>query len=442
MTEAEVLERLETLVSPFGLIVDVQVPQAPRGLAEITSCVAFSDFLSPAHGAGDSGELRDRSRTDRVRSGNCGQGVAVQNADAARLIAIAEAAERYSAGDFRQPVIWAVHADLDGPALDPRRIPRCSARELATPGCPLGELDPNARMRWVSATDLISGAATWVPAVMAFYGLHRNAPGERFWYRISTGFAVHSDPAEALVHGICEVIERDALAVTWLQQLSLPVVADHQLSGQAQRMLSWADRHFVVTYVFDATTDLGVPTVLCLQLAAHDRLCAQLVGCATGRSVSAAADKALLEVCRGRSMEYRDDDHPESFAEFFALTDGSRYMAKPERAAAFSFLVNDARQRIAPEREEMQENPVDFLDQLLARLSGRDMQVLAVNCTTRELAAVGLTAVNVIIPDLQPMSLLPLAQYRAHPRLYSAPLLMGYPSLTEEELNPWPVPYA
>jgi ribosomal protein S12 methylthiotransferase accessory factor len=75
-------------------------------------------------------------------------------------------------------------------------------------------------------------------------------------------------------------------------------------------------------------------------------------------------------------------------------------------------------------------------------LSGKGMQVLAVNCTTRELAAVGLTAVNVIIPDLQPMSLLPLAQYRAHPRLYSAPLLMGYPSLPEEELNPWPVPYA
>jgi ribosomal protein S12 methylthiotransferase accessory factor len=117
-------------------------------------------------------------------------------------------------------------------------------------------------------------------------------------------------------------------------------------------------------------------------------------------------------------------------------------MAAPDRAPAFSFLVDGARRRIAPGRETMPEGSREFLDQLIATLSGKDMQVLVIDRTTRELAAVGLTAVNVVIPDLQPMSLLPLAQYRAHPRLYSAPVIMGYPSLTEQELNPWPVPYA
>jgi ribosomal protein S12 methylthiotransferase accessory factor len=69
------------------------------------------------------------------------------------------------------------------------------------------------------------------------------------------------------------------------------------------------------------------------------------------------------------------------------------------------------------------------------------MCAIAVDRTPRELADVGLTAVNVVIPDLQPMSLRPLAQYRAHPRLYEAPVLMGYSSRSEEELNPWPQPF-
>jgi ribosomal protein S12 methylthiotransferase accessory factor len=442
VADGAVLERLETLVSPFGVVAGIRAAQSPRGLGEVRSSVAFSDFLPPP-GWRDSGPAHQLARPGRAKPGNSGHGMALADEGKARLIAIAEAAERYSAGDFQQPAVWAAYRDLDGPALDPQRIPRCSARELATPGCPLLALDPDAPMRWVRGTDLATGGPAWVPAIMAFYGLENPAPSERFWYRISTGFAAHPDPAEAMVRGICEVIERDALAVTWLQMLRLPVVADRHLSGSAQHLLAWADRHFVDTYLFDATTDIGVPTVFCLQIAPHDRRNSQLVSFATGRSITSAADKALLDVCRyHRPQQYEDEDPPASFADFRSLSDGARYMAAPDRAPAFSFLVDGTRRRIAPERETMPDSSREFLDQLIATLSGKDIQVLVIDRTTRELAAAGLTAVNVVIPDLQPMSLLPLAQYRAHPRLYSAPVLMGYPSLIEKELNPWPVPFA
>jgi ribosomal protein S12 methylthiotransferase accessory factor len=68
--------------------------------------------------------------------------------------------------------------------------------------------------------------------------------------------------------------------------------------------------------------------------------------------------------------------------------------------------------------------------------------VVVVDRTTDELRRAGLTAVAAIIPDLQPMTLHPLARYLGHPRLYSAPLAMGYRSLREEEINPWPQPFA
>jgi ribosomal protein S12 methylthiotransferase accessory factor len=442
VADGGVLERLETLVSPFGVVADVRTRPAPRGLGDVNSCVAVSGFLPPTGWRNPDPECQPTS-PGHSNLGHHGFGVALADGEKARLIAIAEAAERYSAGDFQEPVVWAAYRDLDGPALDPQRIPHCSPRELATPGCPLRGLDPDAVMRWVRGTDLAAGVPIWVPAIMAFYGLSDLAPSERFWYRISTGFAVHPEPAEALVRGICEVVERDALMVTWLQMLKLPVVADHYLSSSAQHLLAWAHRHFIDTYLFDATTDVGVPTVLCLQIASHDRRAAQFVSCATGRSISSAADKALLDACRDHDTRQGEaDEPPASFADFKALTDGARYMAMPTRAPAFSFLLDGARGRVAPEREDMPGTSAEFLDRLTTTLSSKDMQVLVIDRTTRELAAVGLTAVNVVIPDLQPMSLLPLAQYRAHPRLYSAPVLMGYPSLTEEELNPWPIPFA
>jgi ribosomal protein S12 methylthiotransferase accessory factor len=79
---------------------------------------------------------------------------------------------------------------------------------------------------------------------------------------------------------------------------------------------------------------------------------------------------------------------------------------------------------------------------LLGSLERHDMRVFAVDHTPPEVSAVGLTAMTVLIPDLQPMSLDRRAQFLAHRRLYSAPALMGHIPHREEDLNPWPQPFA
>jgi ribosomal protein S12 methylthiotransferase accessory factor len=442
MADALMLDGIESLVSPFGVLGSVARFPAPRGLSDASIFVSHYDDWLPALNTRWYGDADQARRPERRKSMRAGAGRKLGDDEEARLVAIAEGAERYSGGQFDEAMKWAAYRELDGAAMDPLRIPRCSAAELATPGCPLRPLDSDAPIRWLRGVDLASGVTTWIPAVMACYALRDVAPQERFWYRISTGFAVHTDPVEALVRGICEVIERDAIAVSWLQKLPLPSIADRDLSGDAIRLLAWSRRHFIDTYLFDATTDMAVPTVFCLQVAPYDQKAARVLSCATRRSIQSAAQRALLEACAGRSYFYTDEEPRENFVDFSSIGDGCRYMARPSSAAAFDFLIEDARDRIAPERQPLPQDSRATLAWLVTALSRKGMQVIAVDRTTRELAVAGLTAVNVVIPDLQPMSLLPLAQYRAHPRLYAAPGLMGYRSLTEEELNPWPVPYA
>lgn len=431
--ERDELALLERLVSPYGPIAAASPMKTPAGIGPDRLTITSAAIGSGAPGAA--------LRASGVKSVIAAGGKGVDNEHLARLVAIAEGAERYSGMDFLgEEKILARADELDGDVLDLDRIPRCSERELSDPGCHLQALDPARPIRWARGTDLVTGTPTWVPAVMACYG-QEPLPSERFWCRISTGFAVHSDPLEALVGAIFEVIERDLNAILWLQRLLLPVIPADRLTAAAAYLRDWSERHFIDTYLFDGTTDMGVPTVYCLQIAPYDRAARQLVGAGTGRDIAKAAEKALLEALGTRHVYHADTPVKEDFSTFRDVADGARYMGRPQMAPEFGFLVDGARDRIAPDRPPWPEDPAAVLDQLTRTLSGKDMQAVAVDRTPAELGAVGLTAVSVIIPDLQPMSLFPLAQYRAHPRLYQAPELMGYPSHSEKDLNPWPQPF-
>ncbi|MFB7598717.1 YcaO-like family protein [Streptomyces sp. NPDC056160] len=416
-------------MSPYGVVHATGTNRTEGWLADMTVSLADGGSGLPGRGVG--------------RSPSSGCGRAFGDPAHARMVAIAEAAERYSA--YEPPTAghrWATVAELDGPVLDVTRLPRCSAAELAHPACPIKPFDAEAPVRWVQGLDLVSGHRTWLPAVMSTYRLHATTPAERFWYQLSTGFAVHTDPVEAVVRAVLEVIERDAIALTWLQRLPLPPIAAEAHSPMVERLLAAAERHFLRTLLLDATTDLGVPTVYCVQIAEHDPRVRHVVGCAADRTLAAAAEKALAETLGIRDLVYSGTGVPESFEQFTDIADGARYLALPERSEAFAFLHEGVAAGPRRPPPDLPTAPQDALDTLLERLSALDMQVLAVDRSHLELRSVGLSAVNAVIPDLQPMSLVPLAQFRAHPRLYRAPAAMGFPVRREEELNPWPQPFA
>lgn len=421
----ELLDRVARLVSPFGVLSAIRTRAQDRGLPEVFGAVALMGSGLPGTGPA----------TDSVLDRSAG-GLSLADADLARLVAIAEGAERYAGRNYTalQPVTATASA-LDGPVLDLARLPRCSPAELAA-GCPIRPPDPGQPIRWVRGFGIRTGDPVWVPAVMACYGLPPASDAERFWYRISTGCAAHFDPAEALVRGIFEVIERDAIAVSWLQRLPLPLLRAGQLSDSAGRIVTWADRHFIDAYLFDATTDMGVPTVYCLLVAPHDDTVRQAAGCASARSLPAAAEKALLEAIGARQTSH-------AAASTASLpSDGTWPMASAQRACAYDFLLSGARDRVAAaERPALPAEPAEALRWLIRSLDRHDMPAYAVDRTPPEVAAVGLTVMAVLIPDLQPMSLDRRAQFLAHRRLYSAPARMGYTAHREEDLNPWPQPF-
>ena len=260
------LARAASLESPFGLV--SRSTELPQAAGEPVFAI-WTGLL------GDPSEALRSQRTwnHRAEAGNFdGAGGAI-DADRARHIAIVETMERYSSCSWtEEELVWDTPAGLGEAAIGPERWPACSATELADPDCGLIASDPRVPLRWVRGWSLTRGREVFVPAVLTYLNFPVRTPSEQFVNPISTGTAAHSDLREAVLGGLLEVIERDSIALTWLQRLRLPAVAvDPDTLGEVA-----AEYHRVgtstelETHLFDATTDYGVPTLYAVQTSQVD----------------------------------------------------------------------------------------------------------------------------------------------------------------------------
>lgn len=436
---ADALAQLRTLMSPDGGLVS-RVRRLPTAAGD-------PEYTIMTASLGDPGEvvptIRRAARANVTRNQLDGAGGAV-DADRATMLALAEALERYSSCVIRdEDVRWASAEDLGEDALDLDTVPRCSARELAHPRCLVSPPDRRARMRWVRGTSLLDGRTVWVPAVMVYLHVPPASPAERFTLPISTGCAAHVDLASAILNALAEVIERDAIALTWLQRLSLPRLELDGLPTVAAEYLERQGRGGVTTHLFDATTDLGVPTVYGVETAPHNRRLATMVMCATALDPVDAVIKVLREAASCRIALSNAPSPPARIDDFLRVFDGAVYMGHADRREAFSFLLETPhRRRLSDVRSLATGDPVRDLARAAERLRDRGMEAVVVDLTSDEARRAGFRVVRVVVPALQPLSFAHRSRYLAHPRLYDAPARMGHVVRTEEEINPWPQPFA
>ncbi|MFB7337088.1 YcaO-like family protein [Streptomyces adustus] len=424
--------RLDDLVSPYGPI-SVVAPMGNGWKEPLPFEVYTSSVGTGVPGLGAPGEQHII----------CGGRADTSSPELARLIAIAEGAERYALGDRQNGAdhLWATAQELGDRCIEPWRIPACSAAELAHPDCKVINFDPAARVRWTEGVDLLTGGPVLVPSAMVCVPVANRTPDETFNVPISTGYAVHTDAVKAVISGLCEVVERDIISVLWHHRLRLPRVHPDHFDKEIADTVEWCRRRFVDTHLFDATSDLGIPIAYCLVRAPHDPEVATVVGAGTGRDIREASLKALREAVGIRqAIRAHGGDARKPYREYRSVEDGASFLALPENNEAFDFLVEPTRH--TRNHISLPTDPRACLDRMLDALRAACMRPVLVDRTTCELRNVGLTAVTVVVPDLQPMSVDPLVQYKAHPRLYALPERMGFPSLDEKELNPWPQPFA
>ncbi len=223
--------------------------------------------------------------------------------------------------------IEAYHAETIGLPLE-----MASVREMRWRGRRLIDVDRLARSRegryhedldilWIEGIDLVSDAALWVPyeIVHTDYTVPYQA-GSGCFAATTNGLASGNHALEAIGHGICEVIERDAVALWHFRadgdkrrrSVDLATIDD----PDCRQVLEQFARAGVGVTVWDVTSDVGVPAFYCLIVGRDDRMACPEVGggCHPVRAI--ALLRALTEAAQVRTTYIagsRDDIRPPEY---------------------------------------------------------------------------------------------------------------------------------
>lgn len=176
----------------------------------------------------------------------------------AKASGVMESIELYHAENIEGRLIYGSFADVASKhrVVNWRQLPKAAT----------GEFSENRPVLWIEGVDIGLGQSVFVP----FETVNMNwclplPPGAGAFLSTSNGLASGNTLSEAVSHGICELVERDAAAIvsaskTLPSELDLSTVDDADCASALARFRSAK----IDVFAFDCTSDVGIPTFGCL----------------------------------------------------------------------------------------------------------------------------------------------------------------------------------
>ncbi|MBY3243334.1 YcaO-like family protein [Rhizobium laguerreae] len=320
------------------------------------------------------------------------QGKGIDN-DAAMASAAMEAVETRIAeiapADLTLATVESMRAERAA-MIDLDNVARCAPDEIGS-----------SPISWCSGLDILSGSSVFVPWWLI--GLDHRGERPPGFEQSSDGLASGNTPSEAVLHGLCELVERDAWALTQLKsperlkesRIDPASFGDAVIDVMTDRIT----RAGMKLLLLDMTTDIGVPAFLAVIMPGNlsDRVDARWShvcgGCGCHPDPVRAALRAITEAAQSRLTAIagsRDDFSP-------------RIYQRLDRSAAMQQVVElcegDGRMRSFQARDRRPATIQDTIDHIADRLAATGIeQIVVVPFSHR---ALPISVVRVIVPGLE-----------------------------------------
>lgn len=345
-------------------------------------------------------------------------------AEQAQVSALCEALERQcSLYQGNEAVVWGDIGSVQN-AVGPDQLLLFSERQYARPSqSRYAEADwvptrwePNISIAWTPAWSLSADAPRLLPLAHCYYEVPDSA-GAAYCRGDSNGCASGNCLEEAILHGLFEVVERDAVAIWWYNRVRRPEVdvaslGHPELVAELARYpkLGWK------SWVLDLTHDLSLPvTVAVAQDPDSGRI---YFGFGCHVSPFLAVQRSLTELAQVFDpLDLRP--RPWSRREV-----GESDFVRPDPTGQPTNL------HCLPEQAPGKANLCDMIGYCVERLRSQGLELIVADKTRPD---VELSIAQVVVPGLRHI------WPRFGPgRLYDVPCALGWQDapLDESELNP------
>lgn len=431
----ETLNRLQHHISPhFGAV------------SKVESIGPESGGLAHSFSAGHNFAMV-HDNLELLRSNMRGQsGGKGRSEEQARASAVCEALERFCGVWTAQvPQVHGSYADLVGSrrVLHPNDSLLFSADQFdgratwnSDPANRLHRVpepfDTEAPVAFTPARSLTRGDEVLVPGGLVWFG---DPDVLRHGYAVtdSNGGAAGNTLEEAVLQGLCELYERDAVGTWWYNRAQRPRVDLTSFDDPyIVDLLHYYEQLDRSVWVLDLRTDLGMPTFAAVSRR-HHRVEDVMIGFGAHPEPHVALSRALTELNQflpfvaerdsdGETRYHTDDPATLQWLRTVTVAD-EPWVAPAELPATTS---DDLRRDIPADMRDLVRSLVDDL-------AARDIETLVVNQTRPDIE---LSVVKVIAPGLRHFW-----RRNAPGRLYDVPVRLGWREapVRESDLNPWGV---
>jgi ribosomal protein S12 methylthiotransferase accessory factor len=422
-----------------GIVQNVQENRREAGAPDFVYYVAQTcntKALNPTHDQGciwGSGVSTDRS--------------------IAKAKAVGEAIERYCAANYlTEEFPLASSESAPFPCVQPEEFALFSTKQHSQPGFPYVPFGRQSNVRWVPAFDLHTKETRYVPAAMVFlpYVCKKDGGEQAFTPQISTGLACHTNATLAAFSGICEVIERDAFAITWQARLVRPKIRLETLSPRNADLLARLRRPGATVILLYLGMDHEIPVILSAMTSTVPDAPALVVAAAAHLDPEQAVQKSLEELAQLASFAQTVKSTRPRFspgARWERVVDPTSHAAvyfDHANTHLADFLFTSRAQIDFGEIKNIStQNPTSDLRLLVEKVHAVKHRVLVADVTTEDVRSLGLVVLRALIPGFHPLYMGHRFRALGGTRLWEVPQKLGYSAISRVRSdNPFPHPFS
>lgn len=396
------------------------------------------------------GHISSIKISESKRSGSNGYGRDLLDRTRTLWPAIGEAVERWSVNYFQpngRDIIDSSYEALKGNKVDILSMPHITGRKGNRHAKEYTfDFDEKTVFRWVRGISLLNKKEIFIPLQMVTFAHNKDKKEPLLTPAITTGAAAGQTLTYALLGGVLEVIERDAIMIYWLNKIS-PDIIDMETvpDDRFKRVADIVHRYKLETYLLYLKTDVPVHTVLSLVIDRSGVGSAVILGASSGLDLCETAYKAVSDSLTIRSgLRLKKEDMKSlNVGDLDLLNAKTRalFWSRKEKIKDVEFLMRGVRKHFrefptyAVERDDKKR-----LERLLSFFRENNYEVVYKELLETKLKReLDMTVVFVKIPAFQPLHLYEPTSTLDGKRLKEIPTMVGFEAI--DPLNTEPHPF-